>query len=85
MADHASEDEFGEVRHRSATVTVPVVARARAGPTATDMMIELWSRERDATVWLYLGDGSDQRLEVTLESAGLLAAALARQLRTAAG
>jgi len=80
VADHTAEDECGDIRHRGATTTVPVVARARAGPVSTELLLELSSDDRDATAWLYLGDGTDQRLEVTLESAGLLAAALTRAL-----
>jgi len=85
VADHGAEDEFGEVRHRSAIRSVPAVSRDRAGPKAIDLLLEVHSSERDATVWLYLGDGEDQRLEVTLDSAGRVAAALAAAVSSAAG
>ena len=85
VADHQAEDDPGEVRHRSAIVTVPVVSRTRAGPVAIDLMLEIFRSDRDATVWLYLGDGTDQRLEVALESAGRLVEALEAALSSAAG
>ena len=81
VADHRREQEGGAVRHRGPTVALGVLLRhPEHGAVPAELLIEVHRSEGDATTWLYLGDGTDQRLEVTLESAGLLAAALTRAL-----
>lgn len=73
VADHAAEDE-SRVRHRSATIDVAVVAPDRA----MELMIELYRLDAEPTTWVYIGDGTDQRLELSRESVARLAAVLMR-------
>lgn len=77
IADHATEDEFGVVRHRGATRVVPVVLESRGtgGPAAAELLLEVSRLGDEAGVWLYLGDGWTG-FSLPLESAARLAAAL---------
>jgi hypothetical protein len=71
VADHAVEDE-SRARHRSEIIDVPVVAPDRA----IDLMVELYRYGAEPTTWVYIGDGTDQRLELSRESVARLAAVL---------
>lgn len=65
VADHP---EPGEA-HRSSGSTVPVVAWVRSVARAEDLVLEVRQSDDDPTPWCYLGDGMDQHLELSLESA----------------
>ncbi|MGV8885347.1 MAG: DUF6907 domain-containing protein [Microbacteriaceae bacterium] len=84
VADHAREDEAGEVRHRGVTEVLTVALRQAhgrrfdRGAPVTELLIELHQTVGDNTVWLYIGDGADQRLELSRESAAQLALVLSR-------
>ena len=78
VADHRGELEGGAVRHRGPTVALGVLLRhPEHGAVPAELLIEVHRSEGDATTWLYLGDGTDQRLELSIESTALLAQALA--------
>ena len=67
VADHAAEDE-SRARHRSVTLDLPVVAPDRG----MGLMIELYRFGAEPTTWVYIGDGTDQRLELSRESVARL-------------
>ena len=48
-------------------------------------MIELYRIADGPTTWVYVGDGVEQRLELSIESAARLVATLATAIRPAAG
>jgi len=79
VAQHQVEDEGGVRRHRSAAVSLGVIERnvASAGE-ATEVAIEMHRTEGESTTWVYVGDGFDQYLELSLESVRRLVAALGR-------
>ena len=79
VADHDEEDEGERVRHRSVVTEVSVIERnvASAGE-ATEVAIEMHRTEGESTTWVYVGDGFDQYLEVSLESVRRLMATLGR-------
>jgi hypothetical protein len=79
VAQHEVEDEGGVRRHRSAAVSLGVIEKnlASAGE-ATEVAIEMHRTEGESTTWVYVGDGFDQYLEVSLESVRRLVATLAR-------
>jgi hypothetical protein len=85
VADHRPVAEGGEDertrRHRSAIVDLPAIAP----DGALELMIELHRVDGETTTWVYVGDGTDQRLELSVESAARLVAALATAIRPAAG
>lgn len=72
VAVHASEDESAISRHRSAIVDVAALQPAGA----TTLMLELHRTEGELTTWVYIGDGERQFLELSVESALRVAAAL---------
>jgi hypothetical protein len=82
VADHATEDEPGSVRHRGATHVVPAVLEGRGsdGPHADELLVEVSRRQGEAAAWVYLGDGWTG-FSLSLESAGRLTAALVATLR----
>jgi hypothetical protein len=45
---------------------------------ATDLVIEVYRLEGESTTWVYVGDGFDQYLEISLESIRRLVAELVR-------
>ena len=78
VADHRGELEGGVVRHRGPTVSLGVLLRHPDGrPQSAELMIEVHRSEGEQTTWVYVGDGTDQRLELSIESTALLAQALA--------
>jgi len=79
VADHDEEDEGERVRHRSVVTEVSVIERnvASAGDT-TVLVIEMYRFDGESTTWVYVGDGFDQYLEVSLESIARLLVELAR-------
>jgi len=85
VADHRPVAEGGEDersrRHRSAIVDVAAIAPDRA----LELMIELYRIADGPTTWVYVGDGVEQRLELSIESAARLVATLATAIRPAAG
>ena len=65
------------MRHRGPTVALGVLVRhPEAGAQAVELLVEMHQTARDASAWLYIGDGIDQRLELSVESAGRLAQVL---------
>jgi len=84
IADHPAEDEPGEARHRGQTFAVPVVleARGHGGPHPAELLVEVSRRQREAAVWVYLGDGWTG-FSLSRESAMRLSAALAAALGAA--
>jgi hypothetical protein len=76
VADHATEDDPGVVRHRGATRIAPVVLEGRPadGPYTAELYVEI-SRRNDEEPWVYLGDGWSG-FSLTPESAARLATAL---------
>jgi sirohydrochlorin ferrochelatase len=82
VADHATEDEPGSVRHRGVTHVVPVVLEGRGsnGPHANELLVEVSRCRGEMAVWVYLGDGWTG-FSLSLESAERLTAALVTTLR----
>jgi hypothetical protein len=76
VADHAVDDDF-VARHRSRIHDLAVIAPDRG----FDLMIEFSRLGDEPSTWVYLGDGTDQRLELSLESVRRLV----DELRSAAG
>ena len=60
------------MRHRSSTIELPVIAPDRG----LDLLIELSRIGDEPTTWVYVGDGTDQRLEISRESVARLVAVL---------
>ena len=81
-ADHAREP--GPVRHRGATVAVPVLVEGRGhgGPHPAELLVEVSRQGDEAAVWVYLGDGWTG-CSLAQESAGRLTTALGVALRSA--
>ena len=81
VADHTAEDEPGAVRHRGETFAVPVVLEGRGhdGPHSGELLVEVSRRQREAVVWVYLGDGWSG-FSLSLESATRVSAALSSAL-----
>ncbi|GHS88885.1 hypothetical protein AGMMS50218_13790 [Actinomycetota bacterium] len=74
---HADDDHPHDHKHVSASRAVPVVALAgstdgggagRDRDVADEMVVCLQRRDGGPDTWLYVGDGHDQRVEVTVES-----------------
>lgn len=86
VADHATEDEPGAVRHRGATHAVAAVLEGRGsdGPHADELLVEVSRRHGEAAVWVYLGDGWTG-FSLSLESATRLSGALTSALAAATG
>ncbi|HWH97321.1 MAG TPA: hypothetical protein VNS80_03055 [Pseudolysinimonas sp.] len=84
VADHATEDEPGSVRHRGETHEIVVVLEGRGsnGPHGDSLLVEVSRRHGEAAVWVYLGDGWTG-FSLSLESATRLTAALVSTLRAA--
>ena len=79
VARHEAEDENGVMRHRSVVLELGVIERTESSRgEATDLVIEMYRLEGESATWVYVGDGFDQYLELSLESVARLAAALAR-------
>ena len=79
VAQHEVEDEGGVRRHRSAAVSLGVIEKNLAsGGEATEVAIEMHRTEGETTTWVYVGDGFDQYLEISLESVRRLMATLGR-------
>lgn len=74
VAVHAVEDEGTVTRHRSNIVDVAAIQPAGA----TALMLEVHRTEGEPTTWVYVGDGERQYLELSVESAVRVAAALER-------
>lgn len=78
VTDHEAEDEGTIRRHRAAGVEIPVVAKLPAAgqgrapgarvATSTVLVVEQYLESPDAAVWIYVGDGFAQHLELTQES-----------------
>ncbi len=86
IADHAAEDEPAAVRHRGETFAVPVLleGRGHGGAHAAELLVEVSRRDREAAVWVYLGDGWTG-FSLSLESAGRLSGALRDALSATEG
>lgn len=74
VAVHDVEDEGALSRHRSHIVDVAAVQPAGA----TTLLLEVHRTEGEPTTWVYVGDGERQYLELSIESAVRVAAALER-------
>jgi len=86
VADHATDDEGGPQRHRSATVVVPGISIRSGAPHAIEgieILIELHAEDGDPVVGVYIGDGVDSGLDITTETAGRLVRRLVETLRAA--
>ena len=78
VADHRGELEGGAVRHRGPTVSLGVLLRhPDATEAPAELLVEVHRSEGDETTWVYVGDGTDQRLELSVESAARLSRVLA--------
>lgn len=82
---HELQDHPSDRRHESAAVVVPVVELSGgepppAGPgdvaVAAELVVVLHRRVGASQTWVYVGDGVDQRLELTAESCVRLVGAL---------
>jgi hypothetical protein len=84
IADHATEDEPGAVRHRGETFIVPVMLEGlgHGGAHSGELLVEVSRRHGEAAVWVYLGDGWTG-FALSLESASRLSASLTAALRAA--
>ncbi|HEY0217336.1 MAG TPA: hypothetical protein VGC57_13185 [Cellulomonas sp.] len=95
---HEPEDHQHDRKHMSTWLTVPAVELVptgaggaagadRAGPReeeqGADLALCLHRRDGAATVWLYVGDGERQMLELTAESWSRLVPAVERLLARA--
>lgn len=79
VARHEDEDENGMMRHRSAVLELGVIERSESSAgEATDLVVELYRLEGESTTWVYIGDGFDQYLELSLESVLRLVTVLGR-------
>jgi len=77
VARHEVEDENGVMRHRSVVLELGVIERTESSTgEATDLVIEMYRLEGESATWVYVGDGFDQYLELSLESVVRLAEAL---------
>lgn len=78
VADHRGELEGGAVRHRGSTAALGVLLRHPDGtPLSAELLIEVHRSEGEQVTWVYIGDGTDQRLELSIENTAVLAQALA--------
>lgn len=71
----------------SRMVAVPVVQLVggepgRDSPRATEVAVVVHRREKNEQTWLYVGDGTDQCLELTPESWRRVVAVLSEALET---
>jgi hypothetical protein len=77
VADHPAEDEQGNSRHRAEVISVPVI---QADGAHAELFLEKYQFVSDPTVWVYLGDGTRQYLDLSAESAHRVAVALKNYL-----
>lgn len=82
--DHG-EGHDHDRKHMSAAVVLPVVQLVRGEPgrdlpRASEVAVVVHRRERSEQTWLYVGDGTDQQLELTPESWRRLVARLGEVL-----
>lgn len=95
VQEHAEDDHVHDRKHASTWLTVPVVElepvpAGEGGPGAPrerergeEVALCLHRREGRRTVWLYVGDGERQVLELTVESWARLRPAVDRLLARA--
>lgn len=68
---HHEDDHPDDRKHLSATRTVPVIELTADGqtgrdvPRAAELVVLMQRRDGVADTWLYVGDGSDQLLQMT--------------------
>jgi hypothetical protein len=86
VADHADEDEGSVYRHRSETAVVPGLALrpgTRRAVEAIEILIEVHADNGDPVVGVYVGDGEQHGLDITVETADRLVRRLSEVLRSA--
>lgn len=83
VADHFAEDEPGQRRHRSRarTVAATQAPTKRGGVRVGEFVVEVFRDDPAPTVWVYVGDGVDQYLELSLESTRRLVVGVTRSIR----
>lgn len=82
IADHAAEDEPGDVRHRGEVAVVPAVVVERGEPGTAELLVELSAAVGRPGPWVYVGDGWSG-FSLDLDSARRLHAGLGRVLASA--
>ncbi|PJJ61923.1 DUF6907 domain-containing protein [Compostimonas suwonensis] len=82
VQEHADADPPADRRHVGSGHPVPVVLApgGRAVATSAELSMIVWRFDGSPETWVYLGDGTGQRIEVSLESARRLFAQLPGQL-----
>lgn len=79
----ASHDDTADPEHRDAGIELPVIALQSSGLRRAEgvtLLLLLHQRDTDTAPWLYLGDGTEHRMELSLESMRRVLETVSRRL-----